>query len=122
MSLKIGSFENLSKVVHFKKPCLSFTDSTMAEVTETDFQKVTDSFGPDQLQNFFHSMGIEQRDIEHAEKSADTTDTRLKAKAVLRWWRQNKGRAAIHKVLFDATLNILNEQTTISGKVSLVPY
>ena len=74
--------------------------------SESDFRKVTNQLGPDELQHLFHNLGIPQRDIEHVEKSADTTDTRLKARAVLRWWKQTKGRAATLQVLLEATRTI----------------
>ena len=74
--------------------------------SESDFRKVTNELGPDELQHLFHNLGIPQRDIEHAEKSADTTDTRLKARAVLRRWKQTKGRAATREVLLEAKRTI----------------
>ena len=77
-----------------------------AAVSEEDFRKITDDLGPDELQHLFHNLGIKQRDIEHAEKSADTTDTRLKAQAVLRWWKKTKGKSATREALFMAKRNI----------------
>ena len=74
----------------------------MAVASDTDFRDITDELGPDELQHLFHNLGISQRDIEHAEKSADTTDTRLRARAVLRWWRQTQGRAATLEALLAA--------------------
>ena len=75
-------------------------------VSEEDFCKITDDLGPDELQHLFHNLGIKQRDIDHAEKSADTTDTRLKAQAVLRWWKKTKGTAATREALYQAKRNI----------------
>ena len=71
-------------------------------LTEQDFREVTDELGPDELRHLFHILGISERDIEHAERSADTPDTRLKARAVLRWWKQTKGRDATHESLLEA--------------------
>ena len=75
-------------------------------VSEEDFRKITDDLGPDGLQHLFHNLGIKLEDIEHAEKSADTKDTRLKAQAVLRWWKKTTGRAATCEALHEARRNI----------------
>ena len=70
--------------------------------SEADFRDISNEFSPDELQHLFHNLGISQRDIEHAEKSADTTDTRLKARAVLIWWKKTRGRAATLEALLEA--------------------
>ena len=74
----------------------------MNTASESDFQKITNELGPDELHHLFHTLGISQRDIEHAEKSADTTDTRLKAIAVLCWWRKTEGKDATLTRLYQA--------------------
>ena len=70
--------------------------------SELDLHQVVEELGPGELRHFFHKLGISQRDIEHAEVSADTTDTRLKARAVLRWWKQRNGQDATREALFAA--------------------
>ena len=87
---------------------MSFYLTDTAVVSEEDFRKITDELGPDELQHLFHNLGITQRDIEHAERSANTTDTRLKARAVLGWWKKTTGRAATRETLFEAKRNISN--------------
>ena len=63
---------------------------------------ITDALGPDELQRLFCNLGINDRDIQHAEKSADTTDTRLKARAVLVWWKKTQGKNATLDLLLEA--------------------
>ena len=74
----------------------------MAAASEADFRDITEELGPDELQRLFHNLGISQRDIEHAEKSADTTDTRLTARAVLRQWKKKQGSDATLEALLEA--------------------
>ena len=100
-------FNSFRDHVHF----LSYAVTGLA--SESDFRNVTDQLGPDELQLLFHNLGILQRDIEHAEKSADTTDTRLKAWAVLRWWKKTQGRAATREVLFEAKRKTSSSTTGI---------
>ena len=76
--------------------------SGLTTASQADFCDITNKLGPNQLQHLFHNLGISQRDIEHAEVSANTSDTRLKARAVLRWWKQTKGRDATREALFEA--------------------
>ena len=78
----------------------------MAEASTADFSEVINALGPDELQHLFHNLGISQQDIEHAERSADTADTRLKAWAVLNWWKQTKGKDATCEALFEAKRDI----------------
>ena len=74
----------------------------MASVSESDFGEVIEELGPDELHHLFHILGIKQRDIEHAERSANTNDTRLKARAVLCDWKKSSGRDATREALFEA--------------------
>ena len=74
----------------------------MNVASEADFVQLTNALGPDDLQHLFHNLGIEQRDIEHAERSVDTLDTRLKARAVLRRWKQANGKDATREALLQA--------------------
>ena len=74
----------------------------MSITSESDIYDITDELVPDELQLLFYNLGISQRDIEHAEKSADTVDTRLKARAVLTFWKKINGRKATREVLFEA--------------------
>ena len=78
----------------------------MAIASESDFHKITNELGPDELQHLFHNLDIPQRVIEHAERSADTTDTRLRARAVLRWWRKTKGKDATVDRLLQAKMKL----------------
>ena len=71
-------------------------------LSEADFTDITNELRPDDLQHLFHNLGILQRDIEHAEVSANTTDSRLKARAVLLQWKKNHGRDASLKALLEA--------------------
>ena len=87
----------------------------MTTASESDFIKITNELGPDELQHLFHNLGIPQRDIEHAERSADTTDTRLRARAVLGWWKKKEGRSAtidrlIHAKMMLKTGNYLPKE------------
>ena len=88
----------------------------MASVSESDLREVIEELGPDELQHLFHILDIKQRDIEHAEKSADTNDTRLKAHAVLCDWKKSKGRDATREALFAAKDKLLNKVHPIKGK------
>ena len=78
----------------------------MAKASESDFLKITNELGPDELQHLFLNLGISQRDIEHAERSANTTDTRLKAMKVLQWWRKTEGKDATLAKLIDAKTKV----------------
>ena len=77
----------------------------MSTASEADFRDITEELGPSELQRLFHNLGISQRDIEHAEVSANTTDSRLKARAVLIEWKKNKGRDASLEALLEAKGN-----------------
>ena len=88
----------------------------MASVSEADFGEVIEELGPDELQHLFHYLDINQRDIEHAERSAGTLDTRLKARAVLCDWKKSKGRDATREALFAAKDKLLN--TPIKGNLA----
>ena len=92
----------------------------MTQATDADFREITNTLGPDELQHLFHNLGISQCDIEHAERSADTPDTRLKARAVLVWWRKEKGRDATKEALFDAKDKILKSRTGILYLINFV--
>ena len=79
---------------------------TTGAVSEEDLRDITNSLGPDELKHLFLNLGISQRDIEHAEMSAGTTDTRLKAFAVLIWWRKKEGKKATHEKVLEAKRNL----------------
>ena len=74
----------------------------MALASEKDIRDITHELGPDELRHLFGKLGISHRDIDHAERSADTPDTRLRAQAVLRWWRKKKGHLATIEALLEA--------------------
>ena len=83
--------------------CNTFTNvMILFTASESDFCKVVEELGPYELWHLFNNLGISQRDIEHAEKGADTAVTRLKARAVLRWWKQTNGQNATREALFAA--------------------
>ena len=78
------------------------TLGTMEKVQDSDFDEVINELGPDDLQRLFYYLGLDERDIEHAEASANTTDSRLKARKVLSQWRKIKGNEATVQALKDA--------------------
>ena len=80
----------------------------MAEASESDVLDITNELKSDELKHLFHNLGISQRDIQDVEKSADTTDFRSKARAVLIWWKQTKGPTATRGALHEAKRKIFN--------------
>ena len=80
----------------------------MTAASESDFRDITNELGPYELQHLFHNLGISQRDIEHAEISANTTDTRLKARAVLLWWKKTQGSNATLEALSKAKMKLFS--------------
>ena len=82
--------------------------------TSDDFRKVTNELGPDELRHLFYNLRIPERDIEHAERSADTSDTRLKAISVLNWWKKTEGKEATHEKLLEAKRNIDKTGTVLA--------
>ena len=75
----------------------------MAEVaTDSHFLDVSKVLDPDDLQHFYVKLGLEHRDITHAEVSAGTTDSRLKATAVLRQWKKTRGKKATQQAILQA--------------------
>ena len=66
--------------------------------------------GPDNLHKLFNELGIKQHDIEKAERSANTNDVDLKAKAVLRWWKKTNGRKATRDVILEALAKCQDKQ------------
>ena len=97
----------------------------MAAASENDFRDITDQLGPDELHHLFYNLGISKRDVEHAEKSADTTDTRLKAIAVLIRWRKMKGRDATLEALLEAKRKLGNRKgihTTVNLSRSIYVF
>ena len=57
---------------------------------------------PVDLQNLYEALGIPKRKVLKAEASASTSDVDLKAKEVLRQWKQKKGKLATRKTILDA--------------------
>ena len=78
----------------------------MTRVTERDICEATNELGPYELRHLFHNLGMSDSDIEHAERSADTYDTRLQARAVLRLWKKINGRVATREALLEARRNL----------------
>ena len=78
----------------------------MTAASESDFRHITNELGPDELQRLFHNLSIPMTDIECAERNAYTTDTRVKARVVLDWWRRKVGAAATRIALFEAKRRI----------------
>ena len=69
--------------------------------------------GPDELRKLFHELGIRQRDIEKVERSANTDNIDLKAKAVLRWWVKTNGRKATREAILEALGNSQDKQAKL---------
>ena len=66
--------------------------------------------GPDELQKLYQALGIPQRDVDKAEASVTSTDTTLKAKAVIRTWKKRNGKKASVDALCSAKENCRNIQ------------
>ena len=58
--------------------------------------------GPDDLKKLFQALDIDYRDVEKAEKNADTTDTDTRAWHVLRLWQKRLGKGAKRSCILDA--------------------
>ena len=56
------------------------------------------------LHNLFSELGIEDTDVENAERIADSRDFKLQAKKVLKMWRTKNGRNATRKAVIDALM------------------
>ena len=55
-----------------------------------------------ELHYLFAELGIDDADVENAERMADTKDFKLQARKVLKMWRTNNGRNATRKAIIDA--------------------
>ena len=74
----------------------------MDEISEKDFTTVVELLTAAELQKLYEALNISYRDSEKAEIGASTSDVNLKAKAVLRQWKQNNGRLASRQAILDA--------------------
>ena len=97
----------------------SGTDKDTDKVTEEAINKVTTELGPDELKLLYGNLGINSRTVEHAEASAGTTNTILKAREVLRWWLQEEGSGATREALFGERDKIIKNRTGWFYSVSL---
>ena len=57
---------------------------------------------PADHQHLYDALGIPKREVQKAEASASTSDVDLKAKEVLRQWKQKKGKLATRQAILDA--------------------
>ena len=74
----------------------------MIEISQKDITTVVKLLAPADHQNLFDALGIPNRDVQKAEAGASTSDVDQKAKAVLRQWKQKKGRAATRQAILGA--------------------
>ena len=87
------------------------TDQDTLKVTDEDIKKVSIELGPDELKYLYDNLGLKPHKVQHAEASAGTDDTILKARAVLRWWRQEEASGATREALFGERDKILESRT-----------
>lgn len=74
-------------------------------ISEEDIRNIVRQLDRAELQNLYFTLGIQARDIEHAEMSTGTTNTDLKAISVLRWWKKGKGHSATREAVLKALQN-----------------
>ena len=74
----------------------------MDKISEKDFTTVVELLSAADLQKLYNALDIPHRDAEKAEIGASTSDVNLKAKAVLRQWKQNKGKSASRQAILEA--------------------
>ena len=89
----------------------SGTDKDTHKITEEDIKKVSKELGPDELKHLYDNLGLKPHKVEHAEASAGTDDTILKARAVLRWWLMEEASGATQEALFGERDKILKSRT-----------
>ena len=102
----------------------------MAKVSDKDIFDITrkTKLTHADLHNLFSELGIDDTDVENAERMADSRDFQLQAKNVLKMWRTKNGRNATRKAIIDGLTEcdfkeakeILEEKwgLFIQGKVS----
>ena len=81
---------------------LSFVCLFIGKISDADFGDITEVLGKDELQDFFHALGLPHQDIEKAECSTSTLNVNLRARNVLRFWRQTNGHLATRHAVLQA--------------------
>ena len=81
---------------------LSVCFFNIGSISEADFSDITEALGKDELQAFFHTLGLPHRDIEKAECDAGTLNVNLRARSVLLFWRQTNGDLATRHAVLQA--------------------
>ena len=76
----------------------------MEKVTDKDIFDITSKakLQHADLHNLFSGLGIDDTDVENAERIADTKDFKLQARKVLKMWRTKNGQSATRKAIIDA--------------------
>ena len=80
------------------------------EISGDDLSDVIELLGPDDFQKLFDALQIHHRDVQKAEERSGTKDVDLKAKAVLRHWKQTQGHNASRQHILDALYRCGNIQ------------
>ena len=101
---------------------------TITDISEFHFRDVIQLLGPDDLRKLFQALGVDYRDVEKAERNADTADIDTKAWNVLRLWRNSLGARATRSCILNALekcMNMeaweqLNETWNQRGNVNLI--
>ena len=79
-----------------------FLLSGTTEVSRKDIATVVKFLAPVDLQNLYEALDIPKREVQKAEASASISDVDLKAKDVLRQWKQKRGKLATRQAILDA--------------------
>ncbi len=98
------------------------------QISEFEFGTVVALLSPDDLPTLYDELQIPDNVVKNAERSANTSDTVVRAKAVLRKWRELNGmratRKAILKALRAGVLNLaadeLERQWNSEGKIAFM--
>ena len=126
MSLQEEHVILLFKILHqlcpfqYKQVIFIFSCPGDGVASESNFDDIIQTLGPDELRKLFHALSIKQYDIEKAERRANTDDVDLKARAVLRWWKKTNGRKATRDVILEALAKCQDKQTKLNLQEQLV--
>ncbi len=84
--------------------CLTFNSGSTvgSDVTENDMLEVIQLLCPEELQILYVKLDISHKNVRKAEDGAGLNDPTIKAMAVLRQWKQTKGKDASKKKILDA--------------------
>ena len=96
----------------------------MEKVSDKDISDITykTKLQHADLHHLFSELGIDDADVENAERMADSRDFRLQAKKVLKMWRTKNGRNATRRAVINALIEceLIDAKEILEKKWGLV--